>query len=64
MARLVLGSVYVRSGKHDLSARVVEDVHRAEPTFSLAKFEKGQPYRDLKLLEQFISDLTKAGLAP
>jgi adenylate cyclase len=63
MARLVLGSIYVRSGKYDLAVRMVEDVHRAEPAFSLEKFEKGQPYRDLNLLEQFISDLTKAGFA-
>lgn len=61
IGRLVLASVYVRSGKHDLAARMVEDVHRIEPAFSLERFAKGQPYRDPDLLAQFVADLEKAG---
>jgi adenylate cyclase len=61
MGRLILASVYVRVGKQDLAAAMVEDVRRIEPTFSLEKFAKGQPFRDPDLLGQFIGDLTTAG---
>jgi adenylate cyclase len=63
MARLILASVYARSGRQDLAAGMVEHVRRIEPAFSLERFAKGQPYRDRDFLEQFVADLARAGLA-
>lgn len=61
MARLILASAYVRTGKPDLAAKLVDAVRQIEPTFSLAKFAVQQPYRDLDTLGQFVTDLEKAG---
>jgi len=63
IARLILASAYVRSGKPDLAARMVQEVRQIEPEFSVERFAKGQPYRDQDLLNRFISDLMKAGFA-
>jgi adenylate cyclase len=62
-ARLVLASAYVGSGELDLAAKMAKEVGQIEPTFSLDKFAKIQPYRDQDLLDQFVSDLMKAGFA-
>jgi adenylate cyclase len=62
-ARLVLASAYVNSGELDSAAKMVEEVGEIEPTFSLESFAKRQPYQDQDLLNQFVSDLIKAGFA-
>jgi adenylate cyclase len=61
MARLIIASVYARTGRRELAARIAEEVRRIEPTFSLARFAKGQPYRDEELLGALISELREAG---
>lgn len=61
--RLVLASVYVRSGEPDRATRMVEEVEKVDPTFSLDGFAANQPYRDQDLLDQLVSDLRKAGFA-
>ena len=60
--RIVLTSAYVALGLRDLAEETAADIKRIEPSFSVAQFAKGQPYRDNSLLQNFVSDLRSAGL--
>jgi hypothetical protein len=58
----VLTSAYVGQKQWDLAKGVAAEVKRIDPSFSVTRFASGQPYRDISLVEKFVSDLQPAGL--
>jgi adenylate cyclase len=60
--RIVLVSAYVGQKQWDLAKEVAVELKRIDPSFSIARFASGQPYRDISWLENLVSDLQSAGL--
>ena len=61
LARLVLASLGIILNQRAREQQLREDILRIEPTFSVKRFAKGQPYRDKQFLECLTSELLEAG---
>ncbi len=62
IARLILASLAVMKDEPEKWAAITQDICRLDPTFSIARFAEGQPYRSKKFLEEFVAELHGAGL--
>ena len=61
-ARLILASLAVKQDKPSDSAKLVQEIRRLDPEFSIATFAAGQPYRSEEFLAQYVAELHDAGL--
>ncbi len=61
-SRINLTATYSMAGKLDQARTEAKEVLRKIPDFSAKKFMKGFPYKDQKIIDDFIDNLCKAGL--
>ena len=61
-ARLILASLAIKQDQSSDAAKMVQEIRRLDPEFSLENFAAGQPYRSEEFLEQFVTELRDAGL--
>ena len=61
-ARLVLASIGVIRDDRAREQQIRDDILRIEPAFSVARFAEGEPYRDKRFLERWVSELRAADL--
>ena len=62
MSMINLTATYSMAGKMDQARARAKEVLRIMPDFSAKKFMKGFPYKDQKIVDDFIENLCKAGL--
>ena len=62
MSRINLAATYSMAGKLDEARTEAKEVLRIIPDFSAEQFMKGFPYKDQKIIDDFIDNLCKAGL--
>ena len=62
MSRINLAATYSMMGKLDEARKEAKEVLRRIPDFSAEKLMKGFPYKDQKIVDDFIDHLCKAGL--
>ena len=62
VARLILTSAFMRSGRVDLARRVATEIRQLDPAFSVKRFLATQYYCDERFLKEFSSNLREAGL--
>jgi len=63
IARLILASISVNQNDPATGALMTQEIHDLEPSFSIANFADGQPYRSAKFLKKYIAELRDAGLS-
>lgn len=63
MSRINLTATYSMAGKLDQARAQAKEVLRNIPDFSAEQFMKGFPYKDQKIIDDFIDNLCKAGLS-
>lgn len=61
-SRINLTATYSMAGKLDQARTEAKEVLRKNPDFSAEQFMKGFPYKDQKIIDDFIDNLCKAGL--
>ena len=62
-ARLILCSDYNIAGRREQAQRLVSDIVKIDPAFSIAKYAEYQPYKDKETLQRLCENLREAGLA-
>jgi adenylate cyclase len=62
MSRINLTATYSMAGKLDQARAEAKEVLKKIPDFSAEQFMKGFPYKDQKIVDDFIENLCKAGL--
>ena len=62
IAPLILASLAVKLDKPDNSTFIAQKISLLEPTFSIARFAAGQPYRSKELLKELVTELCDAYL--
>jgi tetratricopeptide (TPR) repeat protein len=62
MSMINLTATYSMAGKLDQASTMAKKVLRKIPDFSAEQFMKGFPYKDQKIIDDFIENLCKAGL--
>lgn len=62
MSRINLTATYSMAGNLDRAQAQAKEVLRLYPDFSAGRFMKGFPYKDQKIIDDFIENLCKAGL--
>ena len=62
IARLVLASIAICQNEPEIGASITKEICHLEPTFSVAQFAAGQPYRSEEFLAKFVAELLDAGL--
>jgi len=62
MSRINLAATYSMAGKMDKARTEAKEVLKKIPDFSAEQFMKGFPYKDQKIVDDFIENLCKAGL--
>jgi len=62
MSRINLAATYSMAGKLDQARTEAKEVLKKIPDFSAEQFMKGFPYKDQKIVDDFIENLCKAGL--
>ena len=60
--RLILGAALVAAEQQDEAVKAAKDALTIDPNFKIARYSKGQPYKDAAVLEQVTADLRAAGL--
>lgn len=61
-SRINLTATYSMAGKLDQARTEAKEVLRKIPDFSAEQFMRGFPYKDQKIIDDFIDNLCKAGL--
>ena len=61
-SRINLTATYSMAGELDQARTEAKEVLRKIPDFSAEQFMKGFPYKDQKIIDDFIDNLCKAGL--
>ena len=61
-ARLILAASFIESGQLSLATATAAEILEIDPTFTLARFEKSQPYKDPSVLRAFLHSLERSGL--
>jgi adenylate cyclase len=62
MSMINLTATYSMAGKLDQASTMAKKVLRKIPDFSAEQFMKGFPYKDQRIIDDFIENLCKAGL--
>lgn len=62
LARVMLTSAYVKSGRQDLAKETVAEIKNLDPSFSVIRFASTQYYRNAAFVEQYTAELRSAGL--
>jgi len=62
MSRINLTATYSMAGDMDKARRQAKEVLELYPNFSAGRFMKGFPYKDKKIIDDFVENLRKAGL--
>jgi hypothetical protein len=62
ITQLGLTAALIRAGKEDEARAEAAKVLRIDPKFSVESFARRLPYKDQKIIDDFVSALRKAGL--